>query len=165
MYSLLVRLVNRGNYSVSALSTLSRFLFMAGGISETGSYRRIALRRGSEVTEFDIYDLLLYIDASRDARLQNGDVIFVPVVGPQVSLFGEVIRPAIYETKQQDTTGDVIEMGGGIKAKGYTRQVLLNRYRPGEPIPSISTLSLQKEETLKMSVFDRDFLRIRAVTE
>ena len=72
-----------GNYSVSALSTLSQAVYIAGGISDVGSFRAIQLKRqGKTVGSFDIYDLLLYGDNSGDVRLQNGDVVFVPVAGP-----------------------------------------------------------------------------------
>ena len=75
-----------GNYSVSALSTLSQAIFIAGGISNSGTYRTVELKRQGETVEtFDVYDLLLYGDNSSDVRLQSGDVVFVPLSGPQVA--------------------------------------------------------------------------------
>ena len=44
---------NPGNYSVSALTTLSQAIFVSGGISEAGSYRDVQLRRdGKTVRTF-----------------------------------------------------------------------------------------------------------------
>ena len=69
-----------GNYSMSALSTLSQSIFIAGGITDTGSYRSVQLKRqGKIVRSFDLYDLLLFGDNSGDERLQSGDVVFIPV--------------------------------------------------------------------------------------
>ena len=51
------------------------------------------------VRHFDLYDLLIRGDTSGDAKLQPGDVIFIPPVGPTVSIEGEVRRPAIYELR------------------------------------------------------------------
>src|SRR5262245_32411079 len=59
-----------GNYTVSSLSTLVNAIFAAGGPSTRGSMRAIQLKRGNTVvTEFDVYELLLAGDKSRDASL------------------------------------------------------------------------------------------------
>ena len=156
---------NPGNYSVSALSTLSQVIFVAGGISEVGSYRGVMLKRNGETIQtFDIYDLLLYGDNSNDMRLQSGDVVFVPISGAQIAISGEVPRPAIYELKTDDTIGKAVEMAGGLLARSYPRQVLLNRYEAVDALPTISTLNLQDPATLEMLAMDGDELRIRAVS-
>ena len=74
-----------GTYTLSSLSTLVTALFATGGPSVQGSLRDIQLRRnGQTVTHFDLYDLLILGDMSKDAPLQSGDVIYIPPVGPQV---------------------------------------------------------------------------------
>ena len=46
--------------------------------------------------------------------LQDGDVVFVrPAL--RVSRTGEVIRPAIYELRPEETLGDAIRMAGGLR--------------------------------------------------
>jgi protein involved in polysaccharide export with SLBB domain len=90
-----------GTYTVSSLSTLVNALFVSGGPSNRGSMRRIQLKRdGKIITEFDVYDLLLNGDTSKDARLLPGDVIFIPPVGPRAAIAGSVHTPAIYETRR-----------------------------------------------------------------
>src|SRR5437667_8211640 len=72
-----------GTYTVSALSTLVSAVFAAGGPSSKGSMRTIQLKRGNQIAaEFDLYDMLLSGDKSRDAKLLPGDVIYIPPVGP-----------------------------------------------------------------------------------
>ena len=62
-----------GTYTVSSLSTLVNALFASGGPTPKGSMRSIQLKRGDKlVTEFDVYDLLLKGDKSKDARLAAG---------------------------------------------------------------------------------------------
>ncbi len=76
-----------GSYAVSSLSTLVTALFAAGGPSKSGSLRDIQVRRGQQVlVHFDFYDFLLRGDKSKDIRLMNGDVIFIPPVGPLVAI-------------------------------------------------------------------------------
>lgn len=117
-----------GTYTVSSLSTLVNALFASGGPSADGSMRHIQLKRGTQaVTEFDLYDLLLNGDKSKDARLLPGDVIYIPPAGPQVAVSGSVRTPAIYELKQEKTAGEVIQMAGGLSAVVDSQRVTLER--------------------------------------
>jgi polysaccharide export outer membrane protein len=87
-----------GSYTVSGLSTMTNALFLSGGISGIGSLRKIQLKRsGKLIQTLDLYDLLIRGDTKKDVRLQSGDVIFVPPIGPTVGVGGYVKRPAIYE--------------------------------------------------------------------
>ena len=148
-----------GNYSVSALSTLSQAVYVAGGISNVGSFRSIQLKRQGETVEsFDIYDLLLFGDNSDDVRLQSGDVVFVPPVGLQASVSGSVLRPAIYEFKSENTLQDLLSMAGGALAAANLRQALLTRYEPGAPLSVVKNLNLASFESLDTLMVDGDSL-------
>ena len=41
-------------------------------------------------------------------------MIFVPVAGPQASVSGRIVRPAIYELTSGETIGDLVNMAGGF---------------------------------------------------
>jgi polysaccharide export outer membrane protein len=104
-----------GSYTVTGLGTITTALFAAGGVKAQGSLRNIQLKRQGEVVRtFDLYDLLMQGDSADDAKLAPGDVIFIPTVGPTVSIDGEVERPAIYELKGTPTISELIQMGGGL---------------------------------------------------
>lgn len=108
---------NPGAYTVSSLSTLLNATLAAGGPSAGGSFRSIQLfRNGEMVTDFDLYDLVRNGDRSRDAILQNEDILFIPPVGQQVALAGSVNQEAIYEAREGETLGDLIRYGGGFNA-------------------------------------------------
>src|SRR5260370_17950732 len=98
--------------------------------------RRIQLRRdGKIVTAFDLYDLIVNGDKSKDAKLMSGDVIYVPPVGPLVALAGSVNTPAVYELKERATLGEVIGYAGGLTntAAGETAGVGRLADPPGPP--------------------------------
>lgn len=117
-----------GSYTVSGLSTITNALFVSGGIKKIGSLRNIELKRaGRTVTQLDLYDLLLKGDTSADVRLLPGDVIFVPPIGPTVSLAGEVHRPAIYELKHETSARDLVALGGGFTAQADPKLANLER--------------------------------------
>jgi len=103
-----------GSYTVSSLSTLLNALFASGGPLPQGSLRDIQVKRGgTAITHFDLYDLLLHGDKSKDVRLESGDVIFIPAVGPQAAVLGSVNNPAIYELRGETTFEQVIALAGG----------------------------------------------------
>ena len=117
-----------GSYTISSLSTLINALFASGGPSKRGSLRNIQLKRaGRVVTTFDLYDLITKGDKSKDAQLQPGDVIYVPSVGPLVAMAGSVNVPAIFELKNHDTLGEVIEYAGGLTSTAAGQQAVLER--------------------------------------
>lgn len=117
-----------GLYTVSALSTLVDALFASGGPSVEGSLRAIELRRnGALVTRFDLYDLLMRGDKSRDAGLLAGDVIYYPPVGPQAAVFGSVRNPAIYELLPGESLGAILADAGGVSSVAAEARVSLER--------------------------------------
>lgn len=117
-----------GAYTVSSLSTLLNAVFASGGPLPQGTMRDIQLKRGTgTVVHFDLYDLLLKGDKSKDVPLQPGDVLFIPPVGQQVAISGSVNNPAIYEITPGLTVNQLIALAGGQTAVALGRQVRLER--------------------------------------
>jgi protein involved in polysaccharide export with SLBB domain len=117
-----------GVYTVSSLSTLVDAVFASGGPSPQGSMRAIELRRnGAVVTRFDLYDLLIRGDKTKDARLLSGDVIFIPPVGPQAAVFGSVRNPSIYELQPQESVSSVLADAGGVSTVAAKTRVSIER--------------------------------------
>jgi len=77
--------------------------------------------------EFDLYDLLIHGDTTKDLTLLPGDVIFVPPVGPQVALLGSVDQTAVYELKDEKTLKDVLKLAGGLTTTAGTQSVRIER--------------------------------------
>ncbi len=106
-----------GTYTVSSLSTLVSALFASGGPSPAGSLRHIQVRRnGATIADFDMYDLLVRGDKSKDVPLLAGDVIYIPAVGPQVAVFGSVHNPAIFELAGNTSVEQILQDAGGLSA-------------------------------------------------
>lgn len=117
-----------GNFTISSLSTLLNAIFAVGGPAPDGSMRRIELRRdGTVVTTFDLYDLLLRGDKSKDRPLLPGDVIYFPEAGPRVAVYGSVDRPAIYEVLGQPTIARALALAGGATVVAATQHVEVQR--------------------------------------
>jgi polysaccharide biosynthesis/export protein len=117
-----------GSYTISGLGTITSALFAAGGLQPIGSLRNIQLkRRGELVRRLDLYDMLIRGDTTDDAKLLPGDVIFVPPIGPTVTVDGEVHRPAIYEIRSESSVADVVQLAGGLTPEADTAKVALTR--------------------------------------
>ena len=120
-----------GAYQVSSVATVFNALYNAGGPGEHGSMRSIEVRRGGRLAgEVDLYDYLIRSDASDDIRLEQGDRLFVPLVGSQVSIEGFVRRPALYELKPGEKLRDLIAFAGGPRPEAYLRRIQIDRVLP-----------------------------------
>jgi protein involved in polysaccharide export with SLBB domain len=117
-----------GSYTISGLGTITSALFAAGGVQPIGSLRNIQLkRRGEVVRRLDLYAMLIRGDDTDDAKLLPDDVIFIPSIGPTVSVDGEIHRPAIYEIRNESSVADVIQLAGGLTAEADTSNAALTR--------------------------------------
>jgi len=158
---------NPGAYDISSLSTPLNALFAAGGPTPKGSLRIVKHYRGNQLVQVvDLYDLLLHGVKSDMARLDNGDTVQVPPIGPQVTVEGMVRRPAIYELKDEKNLAAVLELAGGLLPTAALRHIEVQRLVAhdkqtmlGLDIPEIGD---SEEVTKKLESFEiQDGDRIR----
>jgi polysaccharide export outer membrane protein len=121
----------RGAFNLNGLSTAFTALYAAGGPSNRGSLRDIRIVRDDRViSHLDGYDYLLRGDKSSDVYLRDGDIIFVPPIGPKVNVAGRVLRPAVYELKSGESLREVIDYAGGLTASAYRERAQVARILP-----------------------------------
>jgi protein involved in polysaccharide export with SLBB domain len=117
-----------GTYTISSLSTVVNAIFASGGPSEHGSLRDVQVQRdGRTIAHLDFYELLVKGDKSRDVRLQSGDVLYYPVVGPLVAITGSVNVPAIYELKRDTPLAELLDIAGGLSTMADSSKVTVER--------------------------------------
>jgi polysaccharide export outer membrane protein len=117
-----------GAYDLSSLSSPLNALVAAGGPTEHGSLRSIKHYRDKQLLEVvDAYDLLLRGVGSGQMRLESGDSLLVPPVGPQVTIEGMVRRPAIYELHGHTSLEDALDLSGGVLPAAALKQVQVER--------------------------------------
>ncbi|MGB8537892.1 MAG: SLBB domain-containing protein [Acidobacteriaceae bacterium] len=152
-----------GTYTLSSLSTLVTALFATGGPAVQGSLRDIELRRnGQTVTHFDLYDLLIFGDMSKDASLLSGDVIYIPPVGPQAAIAGNVRIPAIFELKGATTVDQALRLAGGLSATASTLRASLERLDDHKD-RTVLDISLEGDG-LKTDLQPADVLRVLPIS-
>ena len=152
-----------GSYTISSLSTVLNAVFASGGPLPQGSLRDIQVKRGGEtILHFDLYDVLLHGDKSKDVRLLPGDVIFIPPVGRQVAVLGSVKTPAIYELRDEKTFQQVVELAGGLTNTASAAQVHVDRI---EDKSQRGTLDINLNTSSSGPVQDGDIITIRSVID
>ena len=164
-----------GSYRISSAASALTALYASRGPTDNGSLRNVQIKRGGKTIEtLDVYDYLINGDASRDIRLQNGDVVFVPVRGAHVRVVGQVIRPATYELKAGETLSDAIRFAGGFTATASTRRVQIERIQsPAERAIGgrdrvtldISPVTLTRGGPGDVAMRDGDVVRVFPVAE
>jgi protein involved in polysaccharide export with SLBB domain len=151
-----------GTYTISSLSTLVNAIFVSGGPTPQGSLRHIQVRRDSAtITDFDFYDLIIKGDKSKDVRLQPGDVLYIPPVGPLAAISGSVNTPAVYELKGSSTLNDLIEIAGGMSTLADTGRITIERVADHQ---ARKTLEFPYDETSRsLPLQDGDIVRVFSI--
>lgn len=150
-----------GNHAVLSTTTLMQMLFIVGGPAELGSFRHIEVHRsGKLLTSIDLYDLLLSGKLAEDIRLHNGDVLFIPTMGPTVGIRGRVRRPAKYEMREGETLNDAMRMADGLLPDALMVPAILRRRLPNTELPTLVDVDLRDQGSLNIPVFDGDLLTV-----
>ena len=153
-----------GSYTVSSLSTLTNLLFVSGGVNERGSVRNIEVKRdGKTETIYDFYKLLLKGDTSSDARLQDGDIIFIPLFNKTARAEGSFRRPGLFEMKENETIKDLLYYAGGFSSKsGENAKLELSSIINSERM--VSTSFSSDKDFLSKEIVDGDSLKVFELT-
>jgi protein involved in polysaccharide export with SLBB domain len=159
---------NPGAYDISSLSTPLNALFAAGGPTPKGSLRIVKHFRGNQlIQEVDMYDLLLHGVKSDMLRLNNGDTVLVPPIGPQVTVEGMVRRPAIYELKDEKSLASILELAGGLLPTAALRHIEVQRLVAHDKqtmlsldIPDVDNSSEVTNKLESFKIHDGDRIRV-----
>ncbi len=120
-----------GTFTMSSLNTGFNALVAAGGPTEAGSVRNIQLINGDDVVILDVYEFLQRPAQRTGIFIEENATIFVPPAQTIVDLRGGVIRPMLYEMKEEESLTNLIDFGGGTRARAETSDIRVTRYDRG----------------------------------
>lgn len=113
-----------GTYTLPSLATVFNALYAAGGTNERGSLRNIqVIRNNLVVAKLDAYDFLLNGKQTQNIRLNDQDVIKIPVADIQVTIKGEVRKPAIFELLPNENLSFLLDIAGGFTPAAYKANI------------------------------------------
>lgn len=155
--TVLGEVVNPGTYSVSSLSTVMNALYQAGGPNETGSFRTIqVIRRNKVIGTLDIYEILTTGSRQNDIRLEDQDIIRIPVYQTRVEIQGRVKREGLYETLPDEKLDKVIFYAGGFAQDAYAARLKVFRSTDRER----RILDVTKDKIPGFLLKDGDLIRV-----
>lgn len=142
---------NPGAYTTTPIERVASLLSRAGGVTTSGSRRRVLVKHGAGTTT--TADLLAYEltgDVAQNPYVVDGDVILVPVTEMKATIVGSVHRPGTYELIKGKDLDELVQLAGGMtSAAAHTlpiRIVRLNKrqqqtfrdlpWRPDEKLPA-----------------------------
>ena len=133
------RVANPGAVSFQGQGTLLEALSLAGGLpADTAKsfLSRCMIVRGRELVMWiDLKELLEQGNMSLNARLQNGDVIFIPQSEDQIAfVLGEVKTPGVVPLRSQLTLMDAVMTAGGPTKGANMRDIFLVRQIDGKGV-------------------------------
>ena len=151
-----------GSYQMNPGSTVLDALLFAKGPSNSGSYRAVQLQRdGKVIAWYDIYNVLVY-GKTAATRLRNGDRIFIPLMGDEIAITGEVKRPGRYEIRNEHTLKQILNLAGGVVAEGFSPVLKVNRVSSNQ-VRRIVDIPLK--ESASFAVQNGDIVTVAPVTD
>lgn len=147
--------VNPGGYYVSSFGGVFNSLFVVNGPKSSGSLREVQLTRNNKlVSKVDLYDYLIGGPKTNDVRVNDNDIIFVPLRGRTVGIKGEVRRSARFELLPGEQLSKLLEFSGGIRSTMHLNRVQIDRIIPFEQ---------RKKGELERKIFDIDYIQVMKV--
>ncbi|MDP3684630.1 MAG: SLBB domain-containing protein, partial [Ignavibacteria bacterium] len=117
-------IVKPGTYTLPSLANVFNALYSSGGPTENGSFRSIELiRGGKKIATLDIYDFLMKGEMSDNLRLQDQDIIRVPVYQSRIEIVGEIKRPGIFELRSGESFKDLLNFAGDFTENAFRARV------------------------------------------
>ena len=131
-------------YEVGRLTTAADLVGLAGGLTSEAFAKGARLERVQKDGDRTILPVDLANASANSVRIQNGDVLLVPEVLPElenaVTLAGHVYRPGRYPWRPGMTLTDLIGSAEELKPGVDTNYILIRREnKRGEPIKALST--------------------------
>jgi protein involved in polysaccharide export with SLBB domain len=140
---------NPGTYQVSSFATVFNAIYMAGGVSDLGSLRKIKLYHDNEeVATIDMYDYIINGKVQDDIRLNDNDVVIVTPHSFLVDIEGRIRRPMLYEMTEDETLANLIDYAGGLESDAYRKDVRV--VRMGEFQRQIFTVSKEQQQSFRL---------------
>ncbi len=156
-----------GVYTIRGNSTFLDIMYLSGGPTRSGTFRRIELNRthmdeeGSGEIEqkiIDLYDVFIYGKHS-PFLLQSGDRINIPEVGYVATIFGEVKHPAQYEWSESLSLQELVRLSGGFTPNAAVKHIEVSRIQEFNGF-TFFNLDYTDSESQQTEIRDGDIIKI-----
>ena len=155
-------LKNPGTYQLPSFSSVFNALYIAGGPSVKGSFRKVQVFRANKLlTEIDIYEFLVKGVTSKNIRLEDNDVILVPKYVKRIEFKGEVRREGFYEPVGDESLSQIISTAGGFTERAYKKNISVQRLTDQQQ----QLLTVEQERFANFEFHDGDVVMIGEILD
>uniref|UniRef100_UPI00404794EB SLBB domain-containing protein n=1 Tax=Algoriphagus sp. TaxID=1872435 RepID=UPI00404794EB len=153
---------NPGTYQLPSFSSVFNALYVAGGPTVKGSFRKVQVFRANILLiEIDLYEFLTKGITSKNIRLEDNDVILVPSYSKRIELRGEVRREGFYESIDGESLSQIISTAGGFTERAYQKNISVQRLTDQQQ----QLLTVEEEKFTKFNFRDGDVVMIGEVLD
>ncbi len=151
-----------GTYSLSAFSTVFNALYLAGGVTDTGTLREIKVtRKGKVISKIDVYDYLVNGKLAGNVMLQDNDAIIVGPYENLVEITGHVKRPMFYEMKKDESLEALLKYAGGFTGDALKNSIHIER----KSSEGQTVYSVNEKDFASFTTHDGDSIYVEAAIE
>jgi protein involved in polysaccharide export with SLBB domain len=140
-----------GSYTLSALNTAINAIMAAGGVTNSGSVRKIQIIRKGKSRTLDLYDFINNPRQTINLHLENDDIIYIPILEKTARISGAVKRPDNYEVIYKESFQDLLKMAQGFTAnadKNLMNLAYLEGNKPRHKDVKMAAILAGKEKLL-----------------
>ncbi len=161
-----------GIFTLSGGSNVISAINIAGGITDSGSYRKIEHRRNGELLQtIDLYDLMVFGKFDSKTTLRSGDTILVAPSQMQIPVSGGVNFPATYEATPGESIKDLISYASNFSEyySGFS-SVLVSRMTPSKSElievqdTNLDNFILQPRDSIQVPSYKNEIQPVRTVS-
>ena len=161
-----------GIFTLSGGSNVISAINIAGGITDSGSYRKIEHRRNGELLQtIDLYDLMVFGKFDSKTTLRSGDTILVAPSQMQIPVSGGVNFPATYEAIPGESIKDLISYASNFSEyySGFS-SVLVSRMTPSKSElievqdTNLDNFILQPRDSIQVPSYKNEIQPVRTVS-
>ena len=135
-------------------------------LKETSDIRNIKIvSRDKEVKSYDLLKYLRFGDLTNNPFLLEGDAIIIDKIDKIVIISGEVIYPATYEYKPNETVKDLIELSGGYTYNARKDTIELVRFTPDGKKQVSEFYSYDQITQNEIFLHNKDHIVVREIPE
>jgi protein involved in polysaccharide export with SLBB domain len=119
-----------GAILASATRRVHELIQSAGGITPSGSWRRVTVSRKGIQRQIDLLEFELRGDLSQNPAVEEDMTIYIPPRAGTVTLAGAVRRPGEYEVHPSGSLSELLELTGGLTQGAAPAEARLTRVGP-----------------------------------
>jgi polysaccharide biosynthesis/export protein len=155
--------------AVFVLPANSRLMDLVTGskqLNDNSDLRNInVISKESEAKNYDLLSFLRFGDFSNNPILVEGDVVLIQKVDQVIRISGQIIYPALYEFRSEETIADMIKLAGGFTFDARKDTIELIRFLEDGKTQISNYFSYDEIVQNKIYLQNKDHVVIRKIPE